>query len=280
MRVDRIGSLLVGQLLDAGLARPGGRIPVLMYHAVCDDPEPGVSPYYRLATSPATFRAQMDWLRQQGYRTLDPTSALARRAHSAGADDRLAVITFDDGFRDFYLHAWPVLAEYGFSATVYLPTNFIAATRRSFKGRECLTWSEVRELRAYGIRFGSHTMTHPKLYGLPWNRIRAELIGSRAAMEDELAESVSSFAYPYAFPQEDPVFVHRFGDELIEAGFTNAVTTVIGRLGPSTAPTCIPRLPINDCDDTQLFRRKLQGAYDWTGHCQRLLRRTRSLVPF
>src|SRR6185369_12183946 len=105
----------------------------------------------------------------------------------------------DDGFRNFHTEAFPVLQKHQFTATVFLPTGFIGDAadvpsgqsrvedngpaenaeaegvlvaplpgsqaspgrgRRSFKGTECLTWEEVRELRNSGIRFGSHTVTH------------------------------------------------------------------------------------------------------------------------
>ena len=76
---------------------------------------------------------------------------------------RAVVITFDDGFRDFYTAAFPVMQEHQFTATVFLPTAFIGEDRRSFKGAECLTWEEVRRLRRAGVQFGSHTVNHPRL---------------------------------------------------------------------------------------------------------------------
>jgi peptidoglycan/xylan/chitin deacetylase (PgdA/CDA1 family) len=265
-RFDRVGTLVVNQLRGRS-SRAGEAIPVLMYHSISDDPEPGVSPYYRLATTPARFVAQMQCLRDNGYTVVDLQEALAR-VSSERRDARIAVVTFDDGFEDFRTHAWPALAAHGFTATVFLPTSFIGDTRRSFKGRPCLTWNEVRELYAAGIRFGSHTVTHSKLYDLSWPAIRTELVESRAALEQELAGPIRTFAYPYAFPQEDREFVSRFVGELAGAGYAAGVTTAIGRATPASNPFRIERLPVNDCDDEPLFVAKLAGSYDWVGRLQ------------
>jgi hypothetical protein len=68
MDLDRLGTLYVASpLVGAGVVRRGPGIPILMYHSVSDDPEPGVRAYYRLATSPARFREQMRWLSDSGY---------------------------------------------------------------------------------------------------------------------------------------------------------------------------------------------------------------------
>jgi peptidoglycan/xylan/chitin deacetylase (PgdA/CDA1 family) len=273
VHVDRLATVFVAQpLLRAGVLRARPGIPILMYHSVSDDPEPGVAPYYRLVTGPARFRAQMRWLKDAGYRVTDLATAVERISHGVGADERLAVITFDDGFRDFHTHAWPVLSDFGFTATMFLATACIADVRRSFRNRECLTWSEVRELRAAGARFGSHTVTHPKLHGMAWPDIRRELEDSRAALEHALQERIDTFAYPYAFPREDRAFAARFAETLAATGYTLAVTTVIGRADAGSHRLRLERLPVNEADDRALFTTKLAGAYDWLGVVQRIIR--------
>ena len=275
IRFDSLGSVVVSRLMGAGVLQGAPGIPVLMYHSVCDDREPGIAPYYRLVTSPARFQRQMQWLKQHGYAIVDLASALQRMQDAAPGWEKLVVVTFDDGFRDFLTGAWPVLANCGFIATVFLPTAFIGQARRSFKGRECLTWSEVRELQHCGVRFGSHTVTHPRLHGMTWTEIRGELADSRAMMEDELQAPVRSFAYPYAFPQEDHEFVARFKDELASQGYVVSATTAIGRTTPGHDPLSIPRLPVNDCDHDGLLAAKMAGAYDWVGGLQRAVRQTK-----
>jgi peptidoglycan/xylan/chitin deacetylase (PgdA/CDA1 family) len=278
MRLDRVVTLSLAQPVLRMAPHRRSAIPVLMYHSISSDQEIDVTPYYRLATSVERFREQMTWLSERGYRVVTLEDALD--CWKAPADDSQppVVLTFDDGFRDFLTGAWPVLREFGYPATVFLPTDFVDETRRSFKGRECLTWSEVRELQAAGIAFGSHTVSHPLLHGLEWKQIHVELAASRAKLEEKLLRPVRSFSYPFAFPQEDRAFVARFRHALIEGGYDTCVTTVIGRLRNGSDRMMIPRLPANQCDDESLFLAKLAGAYDWLAVLQRA-RRTYGFRP-
>jgi peptidoglycan/xylan/chitin deacetylase (PgdA/CDA1 family) len=268
-RLDRLVSLYLSRpLRRAGWGRPGTWLPILMYHSVSSDSEKGVGPYYRLVTSPQRFAEQMQWLAELGYVGLALEDALPTLVQGRANGRHPVVITFDDGFRDFHVAAWPVLRRYGFTATVYLPTGFVSRERKSFRGRQCLTWDEVRELRRHGVRFGSHTVNHPKLYELSWSQIESEARISKERIQQELREEVTSFAYPYAFPQEDNAFRRTIAGLLREQGYRSSVTTVVGRSQAGDDPLFLKRLPINSCDDRRLFEAKLEGAYDWLGPAQ------------
>src|SRR5215471_614085 len=172
MRFDRELTLLLSRL-QRGPATHG--LPILMYHSISYDSEAQIKPYYRVTTSPRRFSEQMQWLKELGYRgaALEDTLDAKRGGRN---DARLVAITFDDGFRNFLTSAWPVLQHFDFTATMYLPTAFISAARKSWLGRECLTWDEVRQLCREGVRFGSHTVNHPKLYQMSWGEIEKELM--------------------------------------------------------------------------------------------------------
>jgi peptidoglycan/xylan/chitin deacetylase (PgdA/CDA1 family) len=237
----------------------GGRgVPVLMYHGISDAPERRAHPYYQTVTTPAAFARQMAWLHRNGFSTVD-SSEIANAATTAGRERRVA-ITFDDGFRDFYQHAYPVLRRYGFKATMYLPTAYIGVT---FKEQECLTWNEVRELHRGGIEFGSHTVTHPQLASLGADAVRYEVDASKKMIEDRLGCPVKSFAYPYAFPEADRAFTGRLRGFLQESGYDNGVCTTIGTVRPTSDRFFMKRLPVNSCDNDCLFEAKLAGSYDW-----------------
>jgi peptidoglycan/xylan/chitin deacetylase (PgdA/CDA1 family) len=220
--------------------------------------------------------------------TLDPQPPVAPKPGGGGSTTSLrpVAITFDDGFRDFYTEALPVLAEHGFRATMYLPTAFIGDSRRTFAPHggsrrlstlnsplstafDCLTWSEVREARRAGMRFGSHTVNHPCLYDLPLAQIEAELRDSRAELEAKLGQPAQMFAYPYAFPEADKSFCDRLREILIASGYRSCVTTIAGRVVKGEDPYALRRLPMNGADDPALLLAKLEGAYDWmeTAQC-------------
>lgn len=288
--LDRMVTLWVVGPLHR-LLRPVHRservLPVLMYHSISDTSETVLHPYYRLCTSPARFAQQMRWLQLAGYRGvtvregLTWLSATNTRTETCRTEPTPVALTFDDGFHDFYTAAWPVLREHGFKATVYLPTGFIGNTPLVFNpdalqrpaGRRCLSWAEVRELHAAGVEFGSHTVTHPELRRLPWETVEAELRNSKAEIEFHIGTPICSFAYPYAFPQEDVAYVRRYTTLLRALGYTNAVTTKIARVRNRDCALTMGRLPVNSEDDRALFVAKIDGHYDWLSIPQTLFRK-------
>jgi peptidoglycan/xylan/chitin deacetylase (PgdA/CDA1 family) len=173
------------------------------------------------------------------------------------------VVTFDDGYSDFFRQAFPILNRFSFTATVFLPTAYIGTVAKQFKGMACLTWKEVRELRKCGISFGSHTVTHPQLRSLKANEINSEVVNSKTTIEDNLGESVDSFSYPFAFPDEDTTFAQTLRNALAGAGYDNGVSTRIGLARREEDRYFLRRLPMNSLDDVPLFGAKLRGGYDW-----------------
>jgi peptidoglycan/xylan/chitin deacetylase (PgdA/CDA1 family) len=267
-RLDRLATLyLVSPFLRLAKGNEPS-VPILMYHNITDEDESNAHAYYRTKTSPAMFAAQMKYLHKSGYKTCSLAQAMQQVQNQSQAAAKLVVITFDDGYRDFYHHAFPVLNQYGFSATVFLPTAYIGESPVPFKGTDCLIWPEVRELNRHGILFGSHTVTHPQLHELSVPKIQEEIVNSRKTIEEMLGCAVDSFAYPYAFPQTDTDFKKMLRDSLRLAGYQNGVCTIVGRANRKSEPLFMQRLPVNSCDDAALFSAKLAGAYDWISKSQ------------
>ena len=262
-RIDRLATRCVGHPVARVLgAKPGARVPILMYHSISDNLFAKSRPYYQINTSPGVFARQMRWLRHNGYRSMNLGEMLA--AMQSGQDvSKTVVITFDDGYQDFYTDGLAIMKQCGLSATIFLATDRIRDTAVRIEGADYLTWREVRELHAEGIEFGSHTVTHPDLRSLGPEQIDYELGYSKETIEQKLGAPVPSFAYPFAFPEEDRDFTRYLSDALENHGFENGVSTIIGRARPGSNRYYLPRLPVNSWDDAALLRAKLEGGYDW-----------------
>ncbi len=262
-RLDRLTTLYFGLPITKIVGpKSGTRVPILMYHSISDNLFGKSHPYSHINTSPEVFRRQMVGLRQAGYRSID-LSELMKGLENGTDLAKTVVITFDDGYQDFLTDAMPSLKQCGFTATIFLATGRIQETSMRLEGVDYLAWREVRELHKEGIRFGSHTVTHPDLRCLGPEQIEYELGYSKEVIEQNLGVAVTSFAYPFAFPEEDANFTRLLLDELENQGFENGVTTILGRASLRHNRFFLPRLPVNSWDDQSFFRAKLAGGYDW-----------------
>lgn len=294
-RLDRFLTLYVFKPLSGHFKSRDLRIPIVMYHSISNEAETG-HPYFWVNTSPARFAEHMKYLYDNNYQvislseavallssfnstnSMNPTNSrnsinpAAQQPHDSmtrrlndpiSQRSRYVVLTFDDGFHDFYTNAFPILNKHSYRATVFLSTGFINKERLSFKGKQCMTWDEIKQLIKDGISFGSHTVNHPQLHNLKKNEIDDEIKSSKKKIEDEIGIKIDSFSYPFAFPQEDQDFVIRYKEKLVEYGYRVAVTTTIGRASINDDPLILKRIPVNNADDSLLFPAKLEGAYDW-----------------
>lgn len=137
---------------------------------------------------------------------------------------KTAVITFDDGFKNFYLKAYPILQEFGFSATVFLVPGYIGKTSRwnaNLSGMpvlDLLEWGEIKEMVNNGVDFGAHSMSHEVLTKLPTEEVHREINQSKLAIQNHLEQDNMFFAYPYGSTNMEIKAV-------VQAGFQGACGT-------------------------------------------------------
>jgi len=191
---------------------------VLCYHRIGGPLELGVT---RVART--VFARQMAALAHAGWKTLtlaqfaDQAPAGANAADSVGAqhaaplpsrNERSFLLTFDDGYASLAQHAYPVLAELGFTATTFLITNHVGATntwdmRYTWRRLPHLDWRAVEQWRARGFDFASHTASHARLTWLDDARAADELGCSRATLVRRLGPSAGrGIAYPFGAADE------------------------------------------------------------------------------
>ncbi len=279
MRVDRALTLYGYDFLGKFFPEKGKRrIPILMYHSVTDTLEPHRNAYYKINISPNLFAEQIKFLVHNNYKIISLQHLEEYRSPSGTTGEKVVVLTFDDGYENWYTHAFPILREYHATATMFVTTDFIGYQNKVVDGNIFLNWSQIREMQAAGITFGSHTASHPQLSEIPYPQVEHELRESKQILEKNLQCPITTFAYPFAFPETKRMFKKRFEESLRQCGYKQAVTTIIGTNSAAEATLLLKRLPINQEDDLNLFQAKLHGFYNWVHFVQLMLKTTKSLL--
>jgi peptidoglycan/xylan/chitin deacetylase (PgdA/CDA1 family) len=246
-----------------------------MYHSISADNEKKQSSYYEINTTPDMFYNQMCFLDANNYNVV-PLSSWSLLFNNANYLKKQVIITFDDGYEDFYINAFPILEKFKFTATMFLPTNFISNKNIKFKGKKCLTWQQVRDLNNNGISFGSHTVNHLKLINESKHTVEKEIIKSKKNIEDKLGCEIDSFSYPFAFPNHDSDFMKFLKEIYSKLKYKQCVTTRIGTSARNHDPHFLMRLPVNSYDDNVFFKTKLEGGYDWLYFLQTFLKKIKA----
>ncbi|MFH1684333.1 MAG: polysaccharide deacetylase family protein [Candidatus Margulisiibacteriota bacterium] len=263
------------------------RIPVLMYHKVCDLPAESTEVRYDNVL-PRRFAEQMEFLYKNGYRVLHLEEYLKWNRGQTQLPRRSVLITLDDGYKSVYTNALPVLKKYGFPAAVFLTTDYIGGSRvfdwlkwdkgaladreRKAENWLPLSWDEVREMIQEKISIGSHTRSHPHLAKLKADQIKNEVRGSRLAIENEIKKRVGFFSYPVGIARYG-AFNSRTKEELRANGYDMAFISEIGRNRRGQDPYVQKRIAISESDMLFDLKCKLVGAYDWAGFAQRIFQR-------
>ena len=185
--------------------RPESRAPVLCYHRIGGPLELGVTRVGR-----AVFARQMTALARAGWRTLSLTELANRMGvgaqhaaplHSHGSGQFL--LTFDDGYASLADHAYPILADLGFTATTFLITDYVGKTntwdvRYTWNRLPHLAWRDVEHWRARGFSFASHGATHRRLTWLDDAAAQEDLRRSRDVLLARLGTDAGrAIAYPF-----------------------------------------------------------------------------------
>ena len=237
-----------------------GTLRVLMYHRVTDTMDPDI-----LAVTPFAFVQQMTWLREEGWQVIPVLEALAL-LEKRSLPERAVAITFDDGYRDNYEEAFPILVRMGFPATVFPVTGFVLeeSEHRRYRNQipkiPYLTVDQIREMKRSGIDFGGHTHSHPLLPALTVESATEEIYQAKKLLEEWMGEKSTLFAYPNGAYAKDHF---RILDGL---GYEAAFSVRPGVNRPDTLRWTLRRTEISGRDSLKEFIQKMNGGLDlWHG---------------
>ncbi|MBC7236012.1 MAG: polysaccharide deacetylase family protein [Chloroflexi bacterium] len=166
-------------------------VPILMYHYLSAPPAGADAIRRDLSVSPAQFEEHLQALRAGGYTAITLYDLTLALQIGATLPDRPIVITFDDGYRDNYVNALPLLQRYGFVATFFLITGLIDEGRAEY-----VTWEQVIEMHQAGMEIGAHGYSHVDLRGRDVDYLVWQMLGSKEAIEARIGEPVRFFCYP------------------------------------------------------------------------------------
>jgi peptidoglycan/xylan/chitin deacetylase (PgdA/CDA1 family) len=196
-------------------AGPVTYVPILYYHYIRINPNPGDRVGFSLSTTPPMFRAQMQYLADRGFHVISLHEAVVAIKNHSGLPPRPIVLTFDDGYADFFTTAVPILQSHGFRAT-----SFVISGRMGWAG--FMTPSQVVAADAMGFTIGAHTVDHVALAAQTASRATWEMKQSKLALEQLLGHPVVDFAYPYgSFNMYDMA-------QAKSLGFETAASTMYG----------------------------------------------------
>jgi len=196
---------------------------IFMYHNI--DIPPKEAKLKSLYVKPNKFEIQLKVLKKLGYNFVK-TKDLENNPKKS------ILLTFDDGLKDFYDNAFPIIKKYDANAIVFVPAGLVGSFNqwdyeKLNVRKKLMNWEEIKRVYKEGIEIGSHTLTHPFLTKIPKEMAKTEIQDSKKILEDMLSAEITCFCYPYGD------YNGTIRDLVIEAGYKYAFTTKEGSLEQS-----------------------------------------------
>ena len=206
-------------------------VPIVMYHSV----DPNAKPGNRLAVTVKTFERQMQFLKSRHYNVLPLESVAILIKERKKISPKTISITLDDGYKDNYVYAFPMLKKYNLPATLFIITDEVGRSDR-------LSWDEIKTMRDSGIiTFGSHTLGPEPLINIESaQEVKRQIFESKKLLEEKLGRRINAFSYPEG----------RFNDKIKQlvkdAGYELAVATNPGKKFADDDIFALKRLRISE----------------------------------
>lgn len=224
-------------LLPPATNAPPGKladgVPILMYHSISEANN-------KLCVSPTDFTAQLNYLVHAGYQTITVRQLMMAIDGHGALPPKPVVITMDDGYRDNYTIAYPLLKERNMVATIYMIAQKVGTANG-------ITTSEIKEMYDNGIEIGSHTQHHLDLRYLNDAQLNEEIAGSRQLLSTMLQLPVETFCYPSG--RYSPLAIQK-----VETSYyLGAVTTQPGIVNNENQRWLMPRIRVDGGESLEIF---------------------------
>ncbi|MEK5523024.1 polysaccharide deacetylase family protein [Heyndrickxia sp. FSL W8-0423] len=215
------------------------RIPILMYHSI--------SSGNSLRVPREEFREHMKWLHDNGYYTLTPEEAYIVLTENKKPSEKTVFITFDDGYEDNYIDAYPILKEYGLKATIFMIGKYIDKKNH-------LTEAQMKEMNQNGISIESHTFNHLELPRLSDSQQLDDLTRSKQLFDQLLDQETSIICYPVGRYNE---VTKTYAEQ---SGYKMGVTTEPGAASSEQGMYTLHRIRITPGMSTQWFGQLVENG--------------------
>ena len=234
-------------------------IVILTYHRINDTLPPGL-----LVTSSKVFRSEMKYLKRY-CEVLDAHEMMLRLKDSQRIKEYRrpqVVITFDDGYKDNYINALPILKELDLPSIISLPTGFIGTDKKfshfqDMPSPDFMNWDEVLEMSRHKAAVAAHSVSHPHLQHLTKEKQKAEIEGSIRQIQERIPNNVAQaiFCYPYGEYNADTLNILR------EMGIAYAMMVEPGINTGIEDPLLLKRVCAYGTDNQFLFIRKVNFCF-------------------
>jgi len=225
-------------------------VPVIaMYHSVGHEGRTLDGYGEKLNVTPEAFQKQMEFLKDKRYNVMPLARLVEMMKEKKKIPHKTIAITFDDGLKNNYTYAYPVLKKCGFPATIFVITDYVG--KENF-----LDWNEIKTMQENNISIGSHTMSHGWLPSMGDKKLRKEIFESKEILEQKTGRPVEVLSYPIG------AFNKKAKKAARNAGYIGAVATNPGSKYPSDDIYALKRIRISMTSDNMfVFWVETSGYY-------------------
>ena len=204
---------------------------VLNYHKIANE-------HKSLSVTLDDFEQHMKWLQEYGFTCITPGQLYDFVANGADLPEKPVLITFDDGYKDNYTNAFPIMKKYGMKGTIFVVTGFLGVYDNY------LTWDQANELLEAGFNIESHTYSHKSMTEASDEDITKELVKSRQTIKEKLGIDSDFMAYPTG------TYNLHIAELVKESGYKGAFTIKYDNVSRDSNVYALERVPVFHTSET------------------------------